>query len=589
MNSCYLKIEILIVLFIGFLCPLVSSSQLEISDSKAFVSRIVDVKTHEAIPYANVYNLSAEKGTISNFEGLFTLRRSLPSDSIRISFIGYETLYFLLAEIVEKDTIYLKTRTELLSELRIYGDYAFLYDLFAKAAKTTNNKELKAKTYFSLETFIDTVQVEWLEGYYNGIYKGYEMDDLNLKNGRIALVPNGLKYFVSLESSKAQYMHRIFEFNAHYPKSPFEFSKKKTKENFDLKLANSYKDDEDKTIIVVDFKPKLDSSLFYSGRVWLDSLSGNVQKVSLHCYNAQVHPYSPIWANDNLIQVDLFFVKTFKKVKDKMYVDAIDYTYNLKYENWKKERYQVSTHNMLFAYDYTTAFDLPLFDFGLNEENDYRKVNTAPYNAFFWEFIDEFTRYDRSENNKKFILKASKDDEVVFLGNNDVMNHLFSRSYLYWSEERLRFDESGMKFHNDDVKSVLATDMYKIEMQIYLDINYLNDSLQCISKTIFDPFDSYYYFLPDNKSAAFLNMYFDFVEIQRLKMDEALKKADGSAQKAKRIYKNKMVELGRLSVAFFRDVNRGNDKEGMLKWNDYIVKGLGIDNWEIFELFYEFD
>ena len=174
---------------ITFLFILTSSvfAQEKQDDIIQIESRILDKDTKEAIPYATIYKLRDGKGTISNSDGLFNLVNCYSNDSIRISFIGFETLFFIASDLKNKKTVYLKTKAEVLGQVNIYGEDTYLYELLNRSKKTTSNKILKAKTYFSLETYIDSSQVEWLEGYYNGEYQGYDMRGLKLKNTRVSL------------------------------------------------------------------------------------------------------------------------------------------------------------------------------------------------------------------------------------------------------------------------------------------------------------------------------------------------------------------------------------------------------------------
>jgi hypothetical protein len=552
-------------------------------------AKLIDAKTGESIPYATIYNLRNAKGTMSNQSGDFYLPNSLPDDSIRISFIGYETIFFKAKELQEKPVIYLRTRAELLQELSIYGDDNFLYALLARSKKTTTSRVINAKTYFSLETYIDSVQVEWLEGYYNGIYRGYEVDDLNLKNGRIALASRKNKFFVSISSSKAQYAHRIFEYNRNFPGSPFEYSRKNAKKKFKLKLSNSYKNDAGNTIMVIDFTPRKQVSSSFTGRVWIDSTDASIQKIALQCLDASIFPFHPIWASDTLKQVDLNLVKTFSRVGDKMTVNSIDFNYRLYYQDRDDSTYVINTHNMVVAYNYNEFFILPFFDFDVNEENDYRKVNAAPYNDFFWDNMDEFSGYDRKQTNELFLNKANMDQETMFLGNSFLVRGFFEQPYVFWSPKRIMFRETNMKLENNDVQSLMATDLYSINAQIYLDVNYLNDSLHTLTRTVLDPFTSFYYFPTTAQSTAFLNMYFDLIEIQRRELELDLRSNADSPKEAEQIYAKKMYKVNQLSESFFLDVERGNNEEGMLKWNQIIVNELQIDNWEFFQLDEAFD
>jgi len=552
-------------------------------------AEIIDSKTGEFIPYANVYNLRNSKGTMSNQLGAFYFPNCLATDSIRISFVGYETKFFEARELVDKSIIYLNTRAEILREVAIYGDDNYLYALLAKSKKTTSSKIINAKTYFSLETYIDSLQVEWLEGYYNGIYHGYEIDDLNLKNGRIALASNRNKFFVSISSSKAQYSHRIFEYNRNFPASPFEYGKRNAKKRFKLKLTNSYKNDAGNTIMVIDFTPKTHITSSFTGRVWIDSTDASIQKITLRCINASVYPFHPIWATDTLEQVDLNLVKTFERVDDRMTVNSIEFNYRLYYQDRNDSTYVINTHNMVVAYDYNEFFILPLFDFSVNDENDYRKVNAAPYNEFFWDNMDEFSGYDRKQTNELFLNKASMNQETMFLGNSIFVKGFFEQPYVFWSPKRVMFRETNMDLENTEVRSLMATDLYSINVQLYLDINYLNDSLHTLTRTVLDPYTSYYYLPTTAKSTAFLNMYFDLMEIQRRKLERDLKLNARSAKDAEEIYAKNMLKVNQLSNTFFLDVERGKNKEGMEKWNKVILDELNINNWEFFQLDQAFD
>ena len=91
------------------------------------------------------------------------------------------------------------------------------------------------------------------------------------------------------------------------------------------------------------------------------------------------------------------------------------------------------------------------------------------------------------------------------------------------------------------------------------------------------------------QSTAFLNMYFDLMEIQRRELELDLKLNAKSSKEAEQIYAKKMYKVNQLSESFFLDVERGNNEEGMLKWNQIIVNELQIDNWVFFQLDEAFD
>ena len=66
-------------------------------------AHVVDSETGEALPYVTVY-VSQENYTITNAEGNFTLRIA-PQDTVRISFIGYQTLRIKAQDVPATDGI----------------------------------------------------------------------------------------------------------------------------------------------------------------------------------------------------------------------------------------------------------------------------------------------------------------------------------------------------------------------------------------------------------------------------------------------------------------------------------------------------
>ena len=62
-------------------------------------AKLIDAKTKEVIPYANVGAVELSKGTVSNAEGYFQLDVNAPDDQLTISSIGYETMVVKAKEI----------------------------------------------------------------------------------------------------------------------------------------------------------------------------------------------------------------------------------------------------------------------------------------------------------------------------------------------------------------------------------------------------------------------------------------------------------------------------------------------------------
>lgn len=104
-----------------------------------------------------------------------------------------------------------------------------------------------------------------------------------------------------------------------------------------------------------------------------------------------------------------------------------------------------------------------------------------------------------------------------------------------------------------------------------------------VTKTIFDPIKSYFRFPLTNNGKAFINMYFDLVEIYRRGLEEKLRK-EKSVQRVMSHYDASIRQLEKYNRDFLKETERGTNIKGMLKWNNFIKQEIGIDNLEQFNI-----
>ena len=556
-----------------------STNTLEIS------ANVFDFNSKEVIPYATIYNQTAGNGTISDENGFFKLSGVNPKDTILISFVGYNKK-IIVQDSFNQTTFYLTPKTELLSQFVVIGDNTFLYHLVSRASKNHKTQTRTAKTYFSLESMVNNKKVEMLECYYNGQFSNRDITNLQLKQGRIALAPFGKNYYISTETSKALYMHHVFETNNHFPDSPFILSKSKLQKQYDLSIKSKYLDDDSLPIYVLNFIPK-DSSLdLFEGQVWIDSLNAQVIKVNLKINDAKVHPFLPLPTVKSIERVDLYLSKTYSKLDGKMYVSSVDFNYQISYANSRNERVLASTKAVLYAYDYDTKFQLPFFHFTSGMYEDYQQINATPYNAFFWENINEFGMSEIKEANDAYAEEnANITNQTAFFTHQFPNDRLFEFPYVDWSKERIGFrkTESNPSSSFSNLGSI-PSEQYQLKGQVYCDINFLNDSLHVITSTIFDPYESFYYLEMDNYGKAFINMYFDLVEIYRRKFIANISNVKTVAETTI-LYQSNNTEMDIKTRQFFKDVSHGTNEAGMVKWNKFIYEELQIDNLTLFEIY----
>ena len=574
---------------------------------------IIDAEDLGPIPYATIISKESNKGTVSNENGYFRLDGLQANASVKISFIGYKTESYQANEL--PDTIYLKIKNEVLNEVELLADNSFLYYLLSRSKKTSSYVEHNAKSYFSLETHVDTNQVELVEAYYNGAYQSYDLSSLQMKAGRTALKMYNNEAFVSLETSKSLYMHQLFDKNNYFPSSPFEFSKRKLKKTYHLFLHRKYKDDNGNTIYVVDYEPKEAPSKYFKGRVWIDSLSSKIQKINLKIEQASIFPFVALTEYDSLKNVNMEITKNFKEIDGVPYVKSIDFDYKLSYKvrgrNTKSLgdtsivsdakrpiqiglKRKVTTKNitskaLLYAYDYEETFVLPFMDFEVLKMSDHKLINAIPFNEIFWTHMDEFRFNDEVHNNKKFLYEeADIDVKTLYKKNPYFKNGFIEYTYKHWDTKRIFFrNDKQTKEDYTDYMEWIPSERYRLGGQLVLDLNEFDDSLYVNTYSIMDPYKTFYHFPKKNKDYAFMNMYFDLLEIHRRKFEKEINEAPRSIEGIIAMYNKKKEHLERNFQNFFKDVVRGTNQNGMEKWNKYIYENIGIDNMKLFELDFE--
>jgi len=554
-------------------------------DTLSVTATILDKESSETIPYATIYNQTTEKGTISNLDGFFKLKNVSLNDKVVISFIGYNKLFLTITHTINLDTLFLQQKLELLDAVNVFADNSYLYELLSNCKKTETDKIQTAKTYFSLETHANDKQVEFLESYHNAEFSGYDVSELHLKNGRIALAAIDNRLFVSTETSRALYMHQLFKHNEYFAWSPLELNKKNLKKHYNLTLISKY----EKSIYVIDFTPKENNGKFFEGKVWIDSSSNKILKLNLHLTNAVLHPFYSLNGDDSLTKVDLDISKTYKEIKGDMYVNSIDFNYQLQYKSSRSKPYTVKTNAVLYAYNFENRFTLPFFDFSEStnsKDADYRKIIAAPYNTLFWKNRDKFEMNDKYNKNQSFISdSATHDYQSTVLNNPYYKQGFFEAPYVSWSKNRIRFRKDfsdGIDFSK--LQNTVPSQRYNLKVQLYLDLNMFNDTLRIITQTIFDPF-SYYKYPITNKSTVFINIYFDLMEIKRRELENEILLNNINIDKATALYNEKMKEIEHFNKTFFKEVERGENKREIMKWNSYVKNNLGIDNVAIFGLY----
>lgn len=553
--------------------------------SFAIKAVIVDSILGETIPFATIYNSSQQTGTLSDFNGAFILDQVQPNDTITFSLIGYEKAVMLANPKAVYDTIYLNPETQLIDEVVVFANNPFLYELLAQARKTQKPKKERSKAYFELESFHADKQLELFQGYYNGTFEGYNVTDLEMKNGRFALAPLSKRIFASTESSKALCMHNMMQANTFFPKSPFEFNKQKLIKHYKLSLHAKYINEAKRSVYVIQFEPRKEKEAYFSGKVWIDSLSNAILKTELTISNAQVHPFSAIWSTHTLDTVNLEITKTYDLEKSGSRLNTIYFNYDLVYKSLQDSALHISTRAVLYAYNYNEVFLLPFFEFPNTSNADYRRIQLLPDNKLFWICSDEFKLENNAAKNAFIQNEATINAHDLFRTDTIFKKNFFENPYVTWNGNRILIKGLTADSSNYyDARGTIHKERYQFKVQLFVDVNQVCDSVQIVSKTIFDPNESFYHFETTKESQVFLNIYFDLIEIERRKLAVALEQVKTDPERIKGVYSNAVNRADQLSDVYFKEVQRGANKEALLKWNNYVLQELHIDNIKLFAL-----
>ena len=582
-----------ILWFLLMLLPVVGHSQTDfIQSNETFVQgTVMHLKDNQPMPFVRIYNKTNHTGTISNYDGFFKVDITSDKDTLLFTFMGYENHTVIAGELINNTVVFMSEQSKYLGTVNILADNSFLYDLIEGCSSLRRAETKIAKTYFGLETFVDDKQVELLECYYNGFYTGYEVTGLELKMGRSALnVANDI-LFLSLDISKAFYKHKLFEWNGDlFPHSPFEFRKRKLKKVYDLTLASKYRDEQLRTIYVIQFDTKSNPEIYFDGKVWIDSLSNQILKVELEIDNAKTYPFSDNWSQYAYENINMRITKTFEQTVNGIVLNAVYFDYDLNYKISQKltETVSRSTRSVLQVFDYDDVFVLPFFYYPISV-SDYRKISAATYDSYFWKNYSEFRLNNEDKRNEEFFHTADFTSESLFNTRRIAKKsaHIFESEYVFWDEKRIFFAKN-LGDNNSNVQYVKAgmptTLNYNLDVQIYVDIVELTDTFYVRSETVFNPFETYYNGIVTEKTHVFINTYFDLIEIhRRILMDEIAEVGQDIAA-IQTLYNSRMEIMAYESDKYLKEVNRGENEVAMEEWNAFIWDKLKINNLKIFSL-----
>ncbi len=573
-----------LLVFLVFAEPMLGQNYIEIE------GKILDKETKEPIPFANIYNKTTKKGTLSNTDGFFRIHISEITDTVTVSSIGYIKQNIAIKADKKNYIIYLQENSLVMSEIIITPkDNWFLFELIQESKKSISKNKRKSKAYYELKSFENDKQIELIEAYYNIDVQGYRLMNMHMKAGRIALQTIRNSYFFSLESSRALTMFNLFGKNDYFPVNPLELSKSKLRKNYSLHLESKYLDgSSNDSVYIIEYKPKDTSGLFFDGKIWINKTKNQFLKVTMNSNNTLKHPFMPSVIG-KISNVCINITQSFIESKGQAVFNHIDFIYKFDYSgrvnSTEVHDFSIKTQAVLYAYDYENTFFLPIFEFADDNLGEYRKILAMPYNDFFWAYNDEYRLNDSLNTNELFFKdSSSQTNEKHFRFNNRSKQGFFEHPFVSWSTDRIKFREilSDTAVNNVATLSFKA-DQYRISVKIYFDLNSYRDSTHIVTSTIIDPYESFYRLPMDNQTHCFVNLFFDLCEIERRELEEKLQAERKNIFRLIEIYNNFLTQYELKNNEFFKAVERGTNEKEMIKYNNRVYEKLGIDNIALFQ------
>jgi hypothetical protein len=576
-------IKITLINLLIIVCSAAFSQQI-----KYISGNVCDSKTLQPIAYAVIYNPTNGAGTITNTEGLFSIAISNQKDSIRITYIGYNEQWIQAHAAGAITKILLKESVTLLNEITIRpDDNDYLYDLIQACGKNTSNKTSNGKALYELKSYVANKQVELVECYYNIETNGSRVSRLDLKTGRIALQPFYDRFYASLESSRAIVMLNPLKQHDYFPANPFHYGPSKLKKKYYLSLDQKFLDAFEDTIYVIDYSPKEKTGKDFHGKIWINQKNKQLVKITMLCEHAALHPFLPLHSTDKISDVGFNITCTYDVLDGQPQFNHIDFVYNILYESrtGKPEELitEVQTNAVLHVYDQKQLFFKPLFDQEFNLRGDYRAINAMPYNEMFWLNNQEFKLNSNVSSNETYFHDENSLNSKSLFAKNDFWNTgIFEHGYVSWSPKRIAFREISLDTTSKNKSGIIA-EQFELHIGIYLDINPIGDSLDLITAAIFDPYRTYYHLPIDKRTTCFLNMYFDWCEIQKRELEQQVQPIKSNNQEVIKIYHRFMEKYETENRKFLLETSRGTNKEAMERYNKIIYSRIGINNLELFQ------
>ena len=363
----------------------------------------------------------------------------------------------------------------------------------------------------------------------------------------------------------------------------------------------------DAEMLHVKFTPVKNPERDCSGELWIDRKSNTLVRTDVTISNAAKHPFLPLFSVDTISHVDITLSRTYRQEEGATLPDHISFSYHVTYKSYRiqpdslKGKVPANTSRDIYTsgivcfYDYGEPFILPYFNYD-PDYDDYRKISIIPYNELFWDNNNTLLLTEKQKENLGFLAREGSlyTYENKSYGRDFLMNlqvngkKIFQNYYTFWSPvKRIALNREVSRSSPVPVvnkQNTVLSDLYNLKVQVLLDVNRINDTLSTRSYTVLDGKDSFFQLPEQPATRAFLNIWFDLCEMERMKMQAELDTKSHTLEQIDAIYKKTMEGIDLLGKQYLKEVKLGGEERMLLKWNRMVLQELGIDNLALFPL-----
>ncbi len=565
--------------YIIFIITFSFGGHLSIGAQNELQATVFSKNLNERLKYVIISSKNSEKTYLTNPEGIFHIPYISDTDTLIFSLPGYNSVNKSVSDIkLEREVLMTDFglhRSEFMPKITSSSLLLFIRNA---AEKLRKKPALNSQAYLEYSSYSGNTDFEFSRFYYNVTIQGSKVLNMNLKHGRIGLVPNHLDLNV-LAPSKSLIKQAPVQNSKLFPANPLQLIPDQNAENlwnFEMVSHSS----SDKTI-QINFTPKeRNNGSLFEGEIWLDTVSFNIIKLALKIKNAVLHPFvgNPTDTINNVgIELDYHFSNA-SEIDNKLiyihYTYAFDYTKN---KSISVVSDRIMNEGLIHFYNYKETFFIP--ELSPNSQyDDHLKSGMMPFDSIFWKYN---IGTDLTLRQLERISNIAKNGVLVNynLGKKEKLleKSLFEQNNIVWNKDKYLDLDRDMK---------LNTLQCELGIYIYCDINKYNDTIFFNTMTILDRLNTKFNLEYNKQNLVFQNIYFDLCEIIRLNLDEKLEKLsrDEDILIACEVA---MKDLKSMTDKLKSETSIGQNIDKLKKWNDLVYNRTGTDNFKIFDLKYK--